>query len=266
MNTHFLLHNITYRWVIDSGATSHICRDRNMYHSYTSLSDYYVMLPNSTKVKIEGIRSIQLNDDIHLHNVLFIPSFRFNLLSLLKLLNENQFQFTMQSNNFVLQDLTTMRRIGIAKQDQGLLFFYFPESKFTFNNIDSCNLVSYDTWHKRLGHVPINVYNLIANKTILSSVDSHFHCSTCQLAKQNRLSFSNPNHFSPNFFDLLHADIWGPFRELTYDRFKYFLTLVEDKSRFTWIFLLKNKSDCAIVIPQFLSYIETPTCKNFVLF
>nr|KYP37322.1 Retrovirus-related Pol polyprotein from transposon TNT 1-94 [Cajanus cajan] len=266
MNTSLLMHHSHYRWVIDSGATSHICCHRNMYHSYTSLSDSYVMLPNSTKVKIVGIGSIHLNHDIHLHNVLFIPSFRFNLLSLLKLINENQFQFTMQSNSFVLQDLTTMRRIGTAKQDQGLLFFDFPMSNFSLNTTDYCNLVSYDIWHKRLGHIPINVYNLIASKTVLSSADPHFHCSTCQLSKQNRLPFPNPNHFSPNLFDLLHADIWGPFREHTYDGFKYFLTLVEDKSRFTWIFLLKHKSDCVVVIPQFISYIETQFNKTIKTF
>ena len=90
----------------------------------------------------------------------------------------------------------------------------------------------------------------------LTSAGSSYHCSTCHIAKQNRLPFPNSNKFSEHCFDLIHADIWGPFRHLTHDGFSYFLTLVDDKSRFTWIYMLKNKSDCIIIIPQFFSHVE----------
>ena len=90
----------------------------------------------------------------------------------------------------------------------------------------------------------------------LTSADSSYHCSTCHIAKQNRFLFPNPNKFSEHCFDLIHADIWGPFRHLTHDGFSYFLTLVDDKSSFTWIYMLKNKSDCITVIPKFFSYVE----------
>ena len=55
---------------------------------------------------------------------------------------------------------------------------------------------------------------------------------------------------------MIHADIWEPFRQPTHDGFKYFLTIVDGKSRFTWIYIIKNKSDCVIIIPQFFSYVE----------
>nr|KYP60497.1 Retrovirus-related Pol polyprotein from transposon TNT 1-94 [Cajanus cajan] len=248
------LDNNYHTWIIDSGATSHICCFKHLFHSYTAIHDSHVLLPNSTKVKVEGIGSIKINDDIFLHNVLYIPTFRFKLLSLLTLINENSFRFTMEPNSFTLQDLKTLRKIGTAKQQQRLLVFEFPTCTFPSNCINSCNVVTYDTWHKRLGHVPKSVYRLITNKTDLSSIDSSYHCSICNIAKQNRLPFSNPNKFSPNCFDLIHADIWGPFRQPTYDGFRYFLTLVDDKSRFTWVYMLHNKSDCIHIIPQFVSY------------
>nr|KYP41263.1 hypothetical protein KK1_037355 [Cajanus cajan] len=115
-------------WIIDLGATSHICCSKHMYNSYSPLHNSNVLLPNSTKVKVEGIGSIRLNDDIFLHNVLHIPTFRFNLLSLLTLINENCFRFVLDTNSCILQDLKTLRKIGIVKQRHGLLLFDFPKS------------------------------------------------------------------------------------------------------------------------------------------
>ena len=95
----------SYQWIIDSGATSHICCYKSLYDSYVPMNNSHVLLPNSFKVKVEGIGRIKLTQDIFPHNVLYIPSFRFNLLSLLTLIQHNQFRFIMQPNFFILQDL-----------------------------------------------------------------------------------------------------------------------------------------------------------------
>jgi len=50
--------------------------------------------------------------------------------------------------------------------------------------------------------------------------------------------------------------IYGDLREATFDGFKYFLTLVDDKIRFTWIYFLRTKSDCLSIVLQFFSYVE----------
>lgn len=50
-------------------------------------------------------------------------------------------------------------------------------------------------------------------------------------------------NISKNDFDLLHIGTWGPFVEPTVDNSKYFLTIVDDFSRATWVFLVRAKSD-----------------------
>lgn len=62
-------------------------------------------------------------------------------------------------------------------------------------------------------------------------------CTVCPLAKQSRLSFTLSNSCSVHPFDLVHADIWGPYRVPIHDGERYFLTLVNDFYRYTWIFL-----------------------------
>ena len=43
-------------------------------------------------------------------------------------------------------------------------------------------------------------------------------------------------------------DVWGPFSVLIFDGHRFFLTVVDDASRATWVFLLKAKSDVRAII------------------
>ena len=58
-------------------------------------------------------------------------------------------------------------------------------------------------------------------------------------------------------FDLVHCDIWGPYSVSSHAGHRYFPTLGNDYSRFTWIFLLKQKFDVGIVIPKFFNMVAT---------
>lgn len=63
-------------------------------------------------------------------------------------------------------------------------------------------------------------------------------------------------------FDLIHIDIWGPYHKTTYDGKQYFLTIVDDATRFTWLYLLKEKSDAAACIKVFFKFIQTQFDKQ----
>ncbi|PIN03852.1 Leucine-rich repeat protein [Handroanthus impetiginosus] len=76
-------------------------------------------------------------------------------------------------------------------------------------------------------------------------------------SKQRQLPFVCDNRRLDSFFTLIYADVWGPFHTLSHIGHKYFLTLVDDHSRFTWVFLLKAKSDVAFVIPRFYNMVLT---------
>lgn len=83
------------------------------------------------------------------------------------------------------------------------------------------------------------------------------HCSICHFAKQKRLPFISHNFLSKSAFDLVHCDIWGPFTPMTHDGFRYFLTIVDDFSRFIWVYLLRAKSDVLKIFPEFFALIQT---------
>ena len=54
-------------------------------------------------------------------------------------------------------------------------------------------------------------------------------------------------------FEIIHCDIWGPHHVPSYNGCRYFLKLVDNYSRFTWLLLLKHKSDLLTIIPRFFA-------------
>lgn len=122
---------------------------------------------------------------------------------------------------------------------------------------NTCNNATF--WHTRFGHISDKVLKQLSNK-IPFSMSTDFNTSLCQicpLAKFRRLSFPSHNHISESIFFLLHCDIWGPYGHSTHDGRRYFLTPVDDCSRFTWLYLLKHKLEAASAIMKFFAMFKT---------
>lgn len=59
--------------------------------------------------------------------------------------------------------------------------------------------------------------------------------------------------------DLLYLDLWGPAPILSLNNKRYFLCIVDDFSKYFWIFPVACKSEVSTVFPQFQVMVE----KNF---
>ena len=122
----------------------------------------------------------------------------------------------------------------------------------------SCSTIN-DTsllWHTRLGHAPTAVLKLVPVQGITSTL---LPCDSCMLAKQTRQAFPHSNSVSSNVFDLVHVDLWGPYKHKTHNNCSMFLTIVDDKSKATWVYLLPDKSQVASLFIDFMSYV----CNQF---
>ena len=65
------------------------------------------------------------------------------------------------------------------------------------------------------------------------------------------LFFSRVNNRSSSAFELVHSDIWGPSRVFSVKSFRYFLIFINDFSRMTWLYLLKEMFEVSGVIKLF---------------
>ena len=116
-------------------------------------------------------------------------------------------------------------------------------------------------WHQRLGHPSADKLQCISGNFSLSKSKSSFthpsHCSICHLAKQKRLSYESHNHLSSLPFDLVHLDVWGPFSIESVEGYKYFLTIIDDCTRVTWVYMMKNKSEVTQHFSDFIKHVLT---------
>ena len=87
--------------------------------------------------------------------------------------------------------------------------------------------------------------------------NKNFICNTCHYAKHKRLPFSSSTSHASNKFELLHIDIWGPCSKTSMHGHRYFVTIIDDFSRYTWTHLMHTKSETRRIITDFVAYVET---------
>ena len=233
------------------------------FASITSAVQISVRLPNDDMEKVTHIGIVQLSSTLVLDNVLCIPSFSFNLIFISKLTQHPSCCCIFLSQYCFIQDLQPWKMIGFGRNQGGLytLQSSLPDSlpscvsnalsklspSFpTIIALNSCDVNFVDTtslWHCRLGHPSTKRLDLLQSvvPTIISCNNKNFDCSICPLAKQKRLSFPISTSHSSACFDLIHVDIWGPYSTPSLNGSRYFLTLLDDYSRCTWVFLMKYK-------------------------
>ena len=195
-------------WIIDSGATMHVCSDLARFSGLSTVTGVKVSLPNGHKEPISHIGSIIVSPTITLHNVLYVPSFRFNLISVRCLLVDNNSSAHFYVDHCLIHESTQGLMIGrwsIFNNLYVLATHVSASPPICASVLDDGHL-----WHQRLGyrslakllHVP-GIKSL--HKSSLSTVEN---CHVCPLAKQKRLPFVSHNHISSFPFDLVHMDVW----------------------------------------------------------
>ena len=88
----------------------------------------------------------------------------------------------------------------------------------------------------------------------------------CQFGKQTALPFNNSVSHALSSFDLIHSDVWGPSPISTPGGSRYFVIFVDDFSRYTWIYLFKNRCELYQIYRDFTKMIETQFSKPIKVF
>ncbi|CAA7044889.1 unnamed protein product [Microthlaspi erraticum] len=135
-------------WIIDSGATTHVCFDLALFSNLLPVSAVTVSLPNGIREPISHTGIVHLSHDLVLHNVLHVPSFRFNLISVSSLLKDSNSSNHFYSNHCLIQESTQGLMIGRGTLIQNL-YILQPS---TSSNFCGSLLVDGALWHQRLGH------------------------------------------------------------------------------------------------------------------
>jgi histone deacetylase 1/2 len=117
--------------------------------------------------------------------------------------------------------------------------------------------LSVDHWHRRLGHRQISVVESVLRTNNIACARPHEPsvCDACQQAKIHKLPFARSLHSTKAPLELVHSDVWGPAVK-SVGGFRYYVSFVDDFTRFSWIYLLKRKSNVESAFYSFQAYVE----------
>ncbi|KAI3730786.1 hypothetical protein L1987_61963 [Smallanthus sonchifolius] len=252
-------------WVVDSGANQHmVMTDKDLINQIDVFElNIKVKHPNGTSAAVTKIGNIKLSNRVTLYDVFVVPNYCVNLMSVYKLAKDSKLTVSFDEYNCHIQDSLTKSVLVTGSQLDGLYVCgdSSVNSKVCYSSHNITNL-----WHARLGHPYENVLKVLKENLNLRTVENDSPCEICHRAKQHREPFPLSDHKSIQLGELVHLDVWGPYKVLTKDGFRMFLTIVDDFSRAVWVYLLKHKDEVFENVKCFFHLIKNQFGKTVKVF
>lgn len=224
-----------------------------------------IFLADGSSVDVAGIgegylkcrTTDKLIQTIELKNVLYIPRLDGGLISVLKII-EHGFRVIFEKN-----DCTIYRgRQVVAKAENSGNMFRLKtigiEVTARIAYVETC----IHQWHRRLGHRDLKAIKHLSKEGIATGIkitacSKEIICEHCIKGKLAQTKFPKSKRREKEPMRLIHSDLCGPMQTATPNGNKYFLTLIDDYSRFTEVRLLKTKDEVPNVIKVYISMMLT---------
>ena len=263
--------SISKGWVLDTGCGTHICNMVQVLKGSRGLErgELDLIMGNREVVPVEAKGSVELSFrtglSIVLINVCYSPCVARNIISLHALYDDGfSFKFMNESILCYKNDVCYFKALpchGIYEVDA------YIENKRPIMNIDSQSkncLDKYSLWHGRLAHVNKTRITKLQADGILESFDlgSKDVCESCLLGKMTKEPFTGVSERGKDLLEIIHTDVCGPFKNVTRNNTRYFVTFTDDYSRYGYIYLIRQKSETFEVFKTFQSEVENQSGKK----
>ncbi|KAJ9547196.1 hypothetical protein OSB04_019739 [Centaurea solstitialis] len=259
-------------WWVDSGATAHISMSMQgcLWSWSPTSNEKFIYVGDGAKVKVKAIGTFRLllKTGVYLDLVetFIVPSFRRNLISVSCLdkfgysclLGNNKVGFYLNSNLVGTGSLNDkLYMLETVALDNEVLHSVAKGNKRKLNE-DSAIL-----WHKRLGHISKQRIQRLIDERILNSIDlTNFQvCVECIKGKQTNARRLGSNR-ATDVLELIHTDICGPFPTASWNGQRYFITFIDDYSRYGYLYLIHEKSQSLDVFKDFKAEVELQLGKK----
>ena len=267
--------------MIDSGTTSHMVKDINLFDDYETLSRP-LLVEVGDKNKILAIARGRVGT---LRNVLHVPNLARNLISVKQLANDGC-KVVFHGEKVILEDNNGVSTVigglfsNLYMLDEDVMPLLL-KNKNSVSNLDVersyiCynRLSDTELYHQRFTHVSLNVIrNIVKNKSVsgIKILDGslklpHF-CEHCALSKatvhtpKHELSTSQERRIRRDvdlrlFFQVLSSDVLGPMQVQGLNGARYAVTFTEHKSRCRWLYTIRTKEQVLEKFKLLLAEIE----------
>ena len=268
----------THTWVIDTGATDHICFDPDLMQVTRRLYDgeIEVQVGDATKVAAVAVGDVYLRFSsdrfLILKNVLLIPSFRRNLISVSKL-SYDGYSISFNDNCVIKKDGSYICRGIMENNLYTITSTQFNQRKSELNATSkiskkrkepSTSMNETYLWHLRLGHANERRIHAMVDQDLIKGLEKEpfSKCESCLEGKMTKRSFRSKGNRAKEVLELIHTDVCGPMSTEARGGFRYFVTFTDDYSKIGYIYLMRYKSETFDKFKEFKAKVETQHGKS----
>ena len=200
---------------------------------------------------------------LEFHRVLHVPELRNNLLSVLYLTCHKSYVVTIRKNKLHFHRHGALLFTATANSNNAAFLDgeVVPLSHFA-GAVSTCPL-DWSLWHCRFAHLhhdnvrKLHSQQLVNGMVLKSTTLPDPICEPCIAGKQHRSNVSRlATHRSSELLQLVHSDVHGPLPTQSREGYKYWITFIDDHSRFWAVLPLKAKSGAFAAFKQFKAYAE----------
>ena len=266
------------KWIIDSGATCHMCNDESMFEDLKCAEDAQeIQVGDGYKVKACGKGNIRLkvevsegmNKNCMLYGVLYVPDLSYNLVSVAKAVKAGMLVLFEGNKCKVVNNKSIV--IATATKIGNLFYLNIIDEEAHENAQIVMKHVETNEeklWHSRFGHLGMdNMKKLVKNELVnglkYNISNSEGFCEPCVDGKHHRQKFPKTGgQRAQDILDLVHTDVCGKLETKYLSGGEYFLTFIDDNSRHTWCYMLKRKSEVFQKFMEWKSMVERATGRK----
>ncbi|GJZ85920.1 putative ribonuclease H-like domain-containing protein [Tanacetum coccineum] len=208
-------------------------------------------------------------DSLDFEDVYFVNELKFNLFSVSQMCDKKNYVLFTDTECLVLSP-----NFKLPDENQILLKIPRKDNMYSF---DMKNIVPKESltclvakatldesmlWHRRLGHINFkNINKLVKDNLVRGLPTKRFEndqtCVACLKGKQQRDSCKSKvlNPITKPLF-MLYMYLFGPNFVSSLMHKKYCLVVIDDYSRFTWVFFLTTKDETSEILNNFIKEIE----------
>ena len=240
-------------WIIDSGATCHMCHDETVFAELTMVDEpVEITLGDGHSLEGRGRGTVVLRmqtdhgkyRNVKLYDVLFVPGLAYNLVSVTKA-SKGGLTTMFFGDQCEIMD-KKQRCMATAKRVGSLFHLNYSMAVVDAGKEEAMTHVT--NWHRRFGHLSLTSLRTLLKGNLVD--DFHFGdseelelCEPCLEGKHRRKPFKESTSRSRAPLELVHSDVCGKMESRSLSGCEYMVTFIDDYTRYTWTYPIRRKSD-----------------------
>ncbi|KAK9054019.1 hypothetical protein SSX86_025095 [Deinandra increscens subsp. villosa] len=250
-------------WYLDNGASNHMTYNVSLFSSLNTNIVGKVKFGDGSSIEVKGKGSVVLRgkhvDQRTLTNVYYLPKLKSNIISLGQLA-ERGCEVRILDEYLWLYDRLGKLILKVRRAHNRLY-------KVTLSaGSEMCFQTRLEgetgRWQSRLGHANFHTLENVTHKDLVIGVprlkyEAHI-CDICLAGKQVRDSFPKESLYGAKHpLELVSMDLCGPITPETKSGIRYFMLILDDYSRYMWVYFLRSKDDAFDTFKKFRSQVES---------